>query len=252
MPQSPILLPNAGRLPAIAADIRSVAPLSPVVFIVAENPYTRHLLGSLLGDMGWQVRVLPSIEPLLAEPEQGVPSCVVLDISLPNADGLVLQKRLAAERVGTPVICITDLADISSTVRAVKAGALDVLAKPLRREFLLGAIHLAFERSAALLVQSREDRALRDCYASLSQRERQVMALVAAGLLNKQVGGELGISEITVKAHRGKVMRKMNVRSLAALVKIAGKLGLERQVSTGRGGPQPGAIADSSSISAFA
>ena len=153
-----------------------------------------------------------------------MPTCLVLDVSLPRYCSFQLQERLAVERAETPVVCVTGLADVSMTVRAMKAGAIDVLPKPVRPDLLLDAIRHALARSDAVLRQTLEARRLRECYASLSVRERQVMALVASGLLNKQVGGELGISEITVKAHRGRVMRKMNVRSLAALVKIAGKL----------------------------
>lgn len=215
---------NSGGLPAMTGDIRSIAPSSPIVFVAAENPSTCRSMAVILGDTSWQVREITSARALLAEPECRVPSCLVLD-------ELVVPEWLAVERTETPVICVTGHADVLSTVQAMKAGAVDVLAKPLCRETLVASIELALERSKDLLLQGREERSLRDRYASLSQRERQVMSLVVSGLLNKQVGGELGISEITVKAHRGSVMRKMNVRTLVALVNIAGKLKLESYAS---------------------
>ncbi|WP_428668508.1 response regulator transcription factor [Reyranella sp.] len=237
---------NAGRLPAMAGDIRSVAPSNRIVFIAAENPFARRSMAVTLGDTGWQVREITSARALLAEPQHGVPSCLVLD-------ELVVPEWLAVERAEIPIICVTGHTDVLSAVQAMKAGAVDVLAKPLRLESLIGSIELALERSEALLLQGREERALRDRYAALSQRERQVMSLVVSGLLNKQVGGELGISEITVKAHRGKVMRKMNVRTLAALVNIAGKLRLEPYAGPGSTRQtQPASPAVSSSISALA
>lgn len=237
---------SAARSPAVSGDIRSVAPSSPIVFIAAENSFTCRAMAAILGDMGWQIREIASPETLLSEPECGVPSCLVLD-------ELVMPEWLAAERAETPVICVTGHADVLSTVQAMKAGAVDVLAKPLRRETLIVSIELALENSKELLLQGREERALRTRYASLSQRERQVMSLVVTGLLNKQVGGELGISEITVKAHRGKVMRKMNARTFVALVNSAGKLKLEpyeRPSSTRQAHSASPAV--SSSISALA
>jgi FixJ family two-component response regulator len=237
---------NTGRLPAMAGDVRSVAPSGPIVFIAAENPFTCRSMAGTLCDMGWQVREIASPRALLAEPQYGEPSCLVLD-------EFVVPDWLAVERPEMPVICVTGHTDVLSAVQAMKAGALDVLAKPLRRETLIGSIELALERSEALMLQGREERALRDRYATLSQRERQVMSLVVSGLLNKQVAGELGISEITVKAHRGKVMRKMNVRTLAALVNIAGKLKLEPYAGPGSTRQaQSASPVVSSSISALA
>lgn len=236
--------PSAGRPSAMAGSIRSVAPC--IVFIVAEDPSACRGMAATLDDMGWRVREIASAEALLSEPECSVPSCLVLyELAMP--------QHLADERAETPVICVTGHADVLGTVQAMRAGAVDVLAKPLRQDALIASVELALERSKDLLVQHREEKALRGRYALLSQRERQVMSLVVTGLLNKQIGGELGISEITVKAHRGKVMRKMNVRTLVALVDCARRLKLEPYTGQGRVKQvQPASPTASSSISALA
>jgi FixJ family two-component response regulator len=145
---------------------------------------------------------------------------------MPGLNGLELQKQVAVDRPDMPIIFITGYGDVPTTVRAMKAGAVEFLTKPFSDETLLGAIEHALEQSQAALSHEAEIRALRDRYATLSRREREVMILVVSGLLNKQVGGELGISEITVKAHRGKVMEKMQARSFAELVNLGAKLGL--------------------------
>ena len=152
----------------------------------------------------------------------------MLDVSLPGLNGLDLQKRVAVERAEMPIIFITGYGDVPMTVQAMKAGAVEFLTKPFGDEVLLQAIRHAIERSRVALDREAEILALRDCYASLTHREREVMALVVSGLLNKLIGGELGISEITVKAHRGQVMRKMKADSLADLVKMAARLRLTR------------------------
>lgn len=151
-----------------------------------------------------------------------------LTFSLPGLNGLDLQKRIAAERTDMPIIFITGYGDVPKTVQAMKAGAVEFLTKPFKDEVLLSAVRQALERSRLAIAHDTEMQELRDRYASLTPREQQVMGLVVSGLLNKQVGGELGISEITVKAHRGKVMRKMKANSLADLVKMAAKRRLAR------------------------
>jgi len=165
-----------------------------------------------------------SAQEFLDYPRVHIPNCLVLDVSLPGLNGLDLQRLVAGDRSDMPIIFITGYGDVPMTVQAMKAGAVEFLTKPFNDDVLLTAIRAALARSHAALGHEAEMRVLRDRYASLSQRERQVMALVVSGLLNKQVGGQLGISEITVKAHRGKVMQKMKADSLADLVKMAARL----------------------------
>jgi len=178
----------------------------------------------LIQNEGWQAETFASAQDFLNHPRAALPSCLILDVSLPGLNGLELQQRVAAERNDMPIIFITGHGDIPMTVRAMKAGAIEFLTKPFSDEALLHAIRQAFQRSRLALSHEAEMRELRNCYALLTPREQQVMALVVSGLLNKQIGGELGISEITVKAHRGQVMQKMKADSLAALVKMATKL----------------------------
>jgi FixJ family two-component response regulator len=203
-----------------------MSPTRPVVFVVDDDVSVRESLELLIQSAGWQPETYASAREFLARPRLFAPSCLVLDVSLPDLNGLDLQKRIAADRMDMPIIFITGHGDVPMTVRAMKAGAVEFLTKPFGDEVLLGAIRNAIERSHSALDHEAEIRTLRDCYASLSRREREVMALVVSGRLNKQVGSELGISEITVKAHRGKVMRKMKADSLADLVKMAASLGL--------------------------
>jgi FixJ family two-component response regulator len=195
----------------------------PTVFVVDDDISVREALKLLIESAGWQPETFGSGQEFLARPRVSGPSCLVLDVGLPDLNGCDLQKRVA-DRADMPVIFITGYGDVPTIVRAMKAGAVDFFPKPLVGDMLLSAIRNAIDRSRAALGDAAHMRALQDSYASLSRREREVMALVVAGRLNKQAGGELGISEITVKAHRGKMMRKMNADSLPELVRMAYRL----------------------------
>jgi FixJ family two-component response regulator len=202
-----------------------VAHPTPIVFVVDDDISVREALEALIQLEGWQAETFASAEGFLSRPRVAVPSCLVLDVSLPDLNGLDLQKRLA-DRSDMPIIFITGYGDVPMTVQAMKAGAVEFLTKPFSDETLLSAIRQAIDQSRVALDQQQETKVLRDRYASLSRREQEVMALVVTGRLNKQVGFELAISEITVKAHRGRVMRKMEAGSLADLVNMAAKLRL--------------------------
>jgi FixJ family two-component response regulator len=200
--------------------------MSPIVFIVDDDISVRESLKLLIQDMGWQPETFETAQEFLSLPHPLVPSCLVLDLSLPGLDGLELQRRLAADRPDIPIIFITGHGDVPATVQAMKAGAVEFLTKPFSNTALLSAIQLALERSEVALRIQADMQTLQGRYARLSRREQEVMALVVRGLLNKQVGFELGISEITVKAHRGQVMRKMSANSFVELVNMAAKLRL--------------------------
>jgi FixJ family two-component response regulator len=205
---------------------------TPVVFVVDDDISIRESLELLIRCAGWQPQLFASAQEFLALPRVVAPSCLVLDVSLPGLNGLDLQKRVAGDRPDMPIIFITGHGDVPMTVRAMKAGAVEFLTKPFSDDTLLNAIRNALTRSRNMLGREAEVQALRSSYTSLTSREREVMSLVVSGLLNKQVGDELGISEITVKAHRGRLMRKMNAESLPHLVKMAAKL---RLTATPRG-----------------
>jgi FixJ family two-component response regulator len=194
------------------------------VFVVDDDVSVRESLEALIRCAGWRPETFASAPSFLARSRPDVPSCLVLDVSLPGLSGLDLQNRVAADRADMPIIFITGFGDVPMTVRAMKAGAVEFLTKPFDDDVLIGAIQKALERSRAFLDREADLRALRDRQASLTPREREVMALVVTGKLNKQIGGELGISEITVKAHRGHMMNKMKADSLPDLVTMAAKL----------------------------
>lgn len=208
-----------------------MSPTPPIVFVIDDDVSVRESLEALIRSEGLLAETYASAEEFLRRPRVFTPSCLVLDMSLPDLNGLALQERVAAERADMPIIFITGYGDVPMTVQAMKAGAIEFLTKPFSDDVLLGAIRNALERSRVAVERESEIQELQERYASLSQRECAVMELVVRGLMNKQVAGELGISEITVKAHRGRVMRKMNANSLADLVKMAAKMRPKQQVT---------------------
>ena len=199
---------------------------TPIVFAVNGDAAARESMALLIETSGWQPETFASAQEFLTRPRAGVPNCLVLDVTLPDLSGLDLQKRVAVDRPDMPVIFVTGCVDVRMSVQAMKAGAIEFLTRPFADDVLVGAMRHALERSRRALEHHSKVKALRESYASLTPREREVMVLVVSGLLNKQVGGELGISEITVKAHRGQVMRKMKAGSLPALVNMVANLGL--------------------------
>jgi FixJ family two-component response regulator len=206
-------------------EVLAMSDVPPIIFVVDDDVSVRESLELLIKSAGWRPETFVSAQEFLSRPHRPAPCCLVLDVTLPGLSGLELQKQLA-ERTDMPIVFITGHGDVPMTVQAMKAGAVEFLTKPFKDDALLDAIRSAIEHSRVALRLDSEMRLLRDRYESLTPREREVMALVVSGLLNKQVGGELGISEITVKAHRGQVMRKMKADSLPDLVTMAARLGL--------------------------
>jgi FixJ family two-component response regulator len=197
---------------------------TPIVFVVDDDRSVRESVQLLIACAGWRVETFGSAQEFLARPRPEGASCLVLDVRLPDLSGLDLQKRVAVDRKDMPIIFITGHADVATSVRAMKAGAVEFLTKPFSDDVFLSAIRDAIDRSRTLCEREAAMQALRVCHASLSHREREVMARVVTGRLNKQVATELGISEFTVKVHRGHVMRKMHADSVADLVRMAARL----------------------------
>ncbi|WP_353817159.1 response regulator [Mesorhizobium sp.] len=216
---------SQGMQLAKTADARpSMSQDKPVVFVVDDDRSVRESLESLIHSAGWCPKVFECALAFFTLPRPSVPNCLILDVNLPDISGLDLQSLVSVERI-TPIVFVTAFGDVAMTVKAMKAGAVEFLMKPFHTEVLLAAVEEALERSRTALEFDLEVRALQDRHESMSCREREVMALVVSGLLNKQVAFELGISEITVKAHRGRVMRKMEAKSLPDLVNMAARLG---------------------------
>jgi formate hydrogenlyase transcriptional activator len=222
---------KTAHVPGQKLGSTNTSPDLPIVFVVDDDVSVRESMELLIRHEGWQPETFASAREFLDRPRSSAPNCLVLDISLQDLNGLELQKRIVAERAETPIIFITGHGDVPTSVQAMKAGAVEFLIKPFSDEALLGAIREALRRSSIVLGREAEMRSVRECYASLSHRERQVMALVLSGLLNKQIGAELGISEITVKAHRGRVMQKMGAKSVVDLVRMAARLRSERTLA---------------------
>ena len=221
VPRVPYTVMSAAASRSI--EVLTMPDVPPIIFVVDDDLSVRESLELLIKSAGWQPELFVSAQEFLSRPRPSVPCCLVLDVTLPGLSGLELQKQLA-ERTDMPIIFITGHGDVPMSVQAMKAGAVEFLTKPFKDDVLLDAIRGAIDHSRAALRLDSEMRLLRKRYESLTPREREVMALVVSGLLNKQVGGELGISEITVKAHRGQVMRKMKADSLADLVTMAARL----------------------------
>jgi FixJ family two-component response regulator len=218
---------NASTSAALGMKASSTAGVPSVVFVVDDDISVRESLELLIAAAGWRPELFASAQEFLSRPPPSGASCLILDVNLPDLSGLDLQKRIAANFSGTPIIFITGYGDIPTTVQAMKAGAVEFLTKPYTSEALMSAVRSALERSRIIVDERAGLEMLKTRHRSLTPREKDVLALVVRGQLNKQVGGELGISEITVKAHRGHVMRKMHAKSFAELVNMARRLGIE-------------------------
>jgi FixJ family two-component response regulator len=198
----------------------------PIVFVVDDDPLVRGSVSSLLRSVGLQTRVFGSASEFLQEKRPALPSCLVLDVRLPGVSGLDFQAELSSRNIQIPIIFMTGHGDIPMTVRAMKAGAVEFLTKPFREQDMLDAVKLALERDQGRIESEKVSSGLKSNFATLTPREQEIMALVASGLMNKQVAGKIGLSEITVKVHRGRIMQKMGARTLADLVRMAEALGI--------------------------
>ena len=203
----------------------------PIVFVVDDDPLVRGSVSSLLRSAGLQARVFASTSEFLQEKRPPVPSCLVLDVRLPGESGLDFQAELSSRNIHIPIIFLTGHGDIPMSVRAIKAGAVEFLTKPFREQDMLDAVKLALGRDQSRIESEKAASGLKSSFGTLTPREREIMALVASGLMNKQVAGKIGLSEITVKVHRGRIMRKMGARSLADLVRMAEALGIRPSAS---------------------
>jgi len=202
-----------------------------IVFVVDDDPLLRGSVSSLLRSFGLQVRVFASASEFLQEKRPPLPSCLVLDIRLPGESGLDFQAELSRRSIHIPIIFMTGHGDIPMSVRAMKAGAVEFLTKPFREQDMLDAVKLALERDQSRIESENASSGLKSNFETLTPREREIMALVVSGLMNKQVAGKIGLSEITVKVHRGRIMQKMGARSLADLVRMAEALGIRPSTS---------------------
>jgi len=205
---------------------RATSAEDAVVFVIDDDPLVREALSSLFRSVGLRVDAFASATELLQKPLPAVPSCLVVDVRLPRLSGLDLQSQLRGSRVMIPIIFITGHGDIPMSVKAMRAGAINFLTKPFRDQEILDAVTEALERDRKRLSEDKSSADDRARFASLTPRERQVMALVTGGLMNKQIAAKMGITEPTVKIHRGRVMQKMRAKSLANLVLIAERLGI--------------------------
>jgi FixJ family two-component response regulator len=205
-----------------------VTEAEPIVFVVDDDPSVRTSTERLVRSVGFKVKMFGSAAEFLGSPRPDGPACLVLDVRLPGQSGLDLQRELTGSGVPIPIVFMTGHGDIPMSVRAMKAGAVEFLTKPYRKKDLLDAIRASIERDRAARQERLEAGALRQRYEQLTPREREVMALVVTGLLNKQIAGELATTERTIKFHRAHIMQKMEAESLAELVRMAGQLGIAK------------------------